>query len=264
MKIYALWLSASALALAWCSAASAQTTSSTSAANSGDKTPEIVVTGERRAQNLMTTPITASVLSSKDLQQRDVINVNALQFVAPSVTVNDLGQGIDFDIRGIGKGEHNTQTPVGVVTYRDGASTFPGYVTAEPYYDIKSVEVYRGPQGTFVGQNATGGAVFVTTNDPVLGGGFDGYGLAQYGNYNEAQLQGAVDIPITSNLAVRISGFGERRDSFYTIIDRDPADNCPNNKYDGCKPGYNNADLSQVAGRLSRPMAAHRAPHGIA
>ena len=54
-------------------------------------------------------------------------------------------------------------------------ATFPGYFTAEPYYDIARVEILRGPQGTFVGQNATGGAVFVTSNNPVIGGGYHGY-----------------------------------------------------------------------------------------
>ncbi|MEI9929234.1 MAG: TonB-dependent receptor [Rhizomicrobium sp.] len=250
-----LSLSASVLVLACCGAAYAQTTSATSGSSSAntskDQIETVVVTGERRVEDLMKTPITASVLSGDDLQAHDVTNVNGLQFIAPNVTVNDLGQGVDFDIRGIGKGEHNTQTPVGVVTYRDGASTFPGYLTAEPYYDIKSVEVYRGPQGTFVGQNATGGAVFVTTNDPTLGGGYGGYAQSQYGNYNDVELQGAVDIPITDDLAVRVSGFGERRDSFYSIIDRDPADNCPGFKYVDCKPSYKNADLNEAAGRIS-------------
>jgi len=249
-----LGLSTSVLALVCCGAVQAQTASdsagsSTSASKSGIE--EVVVTAERRSENLMTTPITASVLTGTDLQNRGVVNVNDLQFLAPNLTVNDLGQGVDFDIRGIGKGEHNSQTPIGVVLYRDGASTFPGYLTAEPFYDIKGVEVYRGPQGTFVGQNATGGAVFVTTNDPVIGGDYNGYIQAQYGNYNDAQLQGAVDIPISDTLAVRISGFGERQDSFYSIIDRNPVDACPNNKYDGCKPGYKNNGLREAAGRVS-------------
>lgn len=248
-----LILSTSVLALMCCGAAHAQTASSDSSSSSASSggIEEVVVTAERRSENLMTTPITASVLSGTDLVNRDVVNVNSLMFIAPNVTVNDLGQGIDFDIRGIGKGEHNTQTPVGVVTYRDGVATFPGYLTAEPFYDIKSVEVYRGPQGTFVGQNATGGAVFVTTNDPEIGGGYDGYVMGQYGNYNDEALQGAVNIPVSDDLAIRVSGFGEKRDSWYTITDSDPADNCPHDKYVGCKKGYNNADLRQAAGRLS-------------
>ncbi|HEY1837342.1 MAG TPA: TonB-dependent receptor [Rhizomicrobium sp.] len=254
----ALSLSTSILALVCCGGVHAQTTSSTTSASKGT-IEEVVVTAERRTEDLMKTPITASVLTGQELQNRGVVNVNDLQFIAPNLTVNSLGQGDDFDIRGIGKGEHNTQTPVGVVTYRDGASTFPGYITDEPYYDIASVEVYRGPQGTFVGQNATGGAVFVTSNDPQLGGGYDGYLQGQYGNYNDTQVQGAVDIPITNDLAIRFSAFSEREDSFYTMIDRDPADNCPHDRYVGCKPGYNDADLNEAAGRLSvlwKPSAA--------
>jgi iron complex outermembrane receptor protein len=257
----AFCLSASILALVCSGAAFAKTTAqarpSASNAHRG-AIEEVVVTAERRSENLMTTPVTASVLSGRELQNRDIVSVNSLQFVAPNVTVNDLGQGVDFDIRGIGKGEHNTQTPVGVVTYRDGATTFPGYLT-EPFYDIKSVEVYRGPQGTFVGQNATGGAVFVTTNGPTLGGGYHGYAQAQYGNYNAVQLQGAVDIPITDTLAIRVAAFAERRGSFYTMIDRSPSDNCPHDQYVGCKPGYNAADLNVAGGRLSilwRPLKA--------
>ena len=168
-----LSLSASVLALACCSAAHAQTasTASTSTIAGNGAIEQVVVTAERRTENLMTTPVTASVLSGKDLKNRDMTNVDDLQFIAPNVTVNDLGQGADFDIRGIGKGEHNTQTPVGVVTYRDGASTFPGYITDGALLRYPERRSTSRSAGTFVGQNATGGAVFVTTNDPEIGGG---------------------------------------------------------------------------------------------
>ena len=73
----------------------------------------------------------------------------------------------------------------------------------------------RGPQGTFSGQNATGGAVIVNTNNPVIGGGYDGYLLGHYGNYNDAGLQGAVNLPINDTLAARVAFNGEYRDPFY-------------------------------------------------
>lgn len=251
MKTFKLLLSASALTLAWCGAAGAQTTSPAPKDKDSATIETVVVTAERRNENLMTTPISADVLSGEDLQSKGVISVDDLQFVAPAVTVDNFGQGIDFNIRGIGKGEHNTQTMTGVITYRDGVPTFPGYVTEEPYYDIQSIQVLRGPQGTFVGQNATGGAVFVTSNDPTIGGGFDGYAQAQYGNYNDTQLQGAINIPLSDTLAIRIAGLGEARSSFYSIQDRNPADNCPGFKYNDCKPGYNPGDQRYGAGRVS-------------
>lgn len=187
------------------------------ASDQGDTDNEIVVTAERRSTNIQTTPLAVTVLSGEDLENRGVTTVDQLQFVAPGATVNNFGQGIDFNIRGIGKAEHNTQTTTGVITYRDGVATFPGYFTAEPYYDISRVEILRGPQGTFVGQNATGGAVFVTSRDPVIDGGYHGYIQGQVGNYDLIGAQGAINLPLTDTLAARVAFNTDSRDSFYDI-----------------------------------------------
>ncbi|HEY0106387.1 MAG TPA: TonB-dependent receptor [Rhizomicrobium sp.] len=229
-------------------AASAADDTSSNASNGGIET--VVVTAERRNEDLMKTPISADVLSGADLQAKGVLSLNDLQFVAPALTIDNFGQGVDFNIRGIGKGEHNSQTMTGVITYRDGTPTFPGYILEEPYYDIASIEVLRGPQGTFVGQNATGGAVFVTTNNPDPSGGYDGYGMAQVGNYGDTAVQGAVNIPVSDTFAIRVALDGENRGSFYSITDSDPTDACPGNRYAGCKPRYNPGDLQYAAGRI--------------
>lgn len=213
MRIHALWLSASVLTLGWCGVAGAQTTTSEAETTSD----EPVITAERRTENLQTAPISATVMTGEDLANAGVTTVDQLQFVAPGMTVNNFGQGIDFNIRGIGKAEHNTQTTTGVITYRDGVATFPGYFTAEPYYDVARVEILRGPQGTFVGQNATGGAVFVTSNNPIIDGGYTGYLMASAGNYNYIGAQGALNIPLTDTLAARVAFDTGARDSFYDI-----------------------------------------------
>lgn len=218
MKINAVWLSASVLTLAWCGAAHAQTPPDSDVkAEDGQDSSIVVITAERRSENLQTTPIAASVMTGDDLANRGITSVDQLQFATPAAVVNNFGQGIDFNIRGIGKAEHNTQTTTGVITYRDGVATFPGYFTAEPYYDIARVEVLRGPQGTFVGQNATGGAVFVTSNDPIIDGGYHGYVQGQLGNYNTLGAQGALNIPISDTFAARVAFNADARDSFYDI-----------------------------------------------
>jgi iron complex outermembrane receptor protein len=132
------------------------------------------------------------------------------------LTVADFGQGNLFNIRGVGKDLTNVQTPSGVVTYWDGVASFPGFFADAPYYDIANIEVLRGPQGTFAGQNATGGAVFITTNDPRLGS-TGGDIEASYGSYNEALLRGFINVPINEALAVRLAFNGESRDSFYQV-----------------------------------------------
>ena len=247
-----LSLSTSVLALVCCGSVHAQTAPSSASANANNGGVEtVVVTAERRVENLQTTPISATVLTGSDIVNKNVLSVDQLQFIAPSVAVNNFGQGNDFNIRGIGKGEHNSQTSTGVITYRDGVATFPGYVQEEPYYDIASLEVLRGPQGTFAGSNATGGAVFVTSNDPVINGNYGGYIMANAGNYGEYGAQGAINIPLGDTLAARVAFFGDSRQSFYDITDANPADNCPHDKYAGCKPGYNPGNLRWAAGRFS-------------
>ena len=178
---------------------------------------EIVVTAERRRTDLQKTPIAATVVTGEDLANAGVTMVDQLQFISPSAVVNNFGQGIDFNIRGIGKAEHNSQTTTGVITYRDGVATFPGYYTAEPYYDIARIEILRGPQGTFVGENATGGAVFVTSNDPEINGGHTGYIQADLGNFNYFGAQGALNLPAGDEFAARIAFNAGQRDSFYDI-----------------------------------------------
>lgn len=223
MKVQAYWLSGSLLALGWYGTSAAQSVSSAAQQANASDAPsrvtleEVVVTAERRHTDAQRTPISATVLSGNDIGDMGVITVDSLQFATPGATIDNFGQGIDFNIRGVGKGEHNSQTTVGVVTYRDGIATFPGYFQEEPYYDVANLEILRGPQGTFGGQNSTGGAVFVTTNDPLINGGNTGYVQGQVGNYTDLALQGAVNLPISDTLAARFAFNTERRDSFYDI-----------------------------------------------
>ena len=238
VSVLALSVSAQAIAQTETATSDAPQDASTESAESDGDT--IIVTAQRRNENLMRTAISATVLSGGDLENKGVTNVDALQFVTPSLVVNNFGQGNDFNIRGIGKAEHNTQTTTGVITYRDGAPTFPGYITQEPYFDIANVQILRGPQGTIVGQNATGGAVFVNTRDPVIGGGVSGYIQGQIGNYENFGLQGAVNLPVSDTFAARVSLFGETRNGFYKI--RGPG---------GSKYAGDNGDMRLLVGRLS-------------
>ncbi|XHS78014.1 TonB-dependent receptor [Burkholderiaceae bacterium UC74_6] len=215
------------VALPWCALAHAQTadadkTQKTEKADKAEKAEQatldtVVITAERRSAPLQKSSLSATVLSGDDLLKSGVGIIDQLQFVTPSTAANNYGQGLNITIRGIGKAETNTQTKTGVITYRDGVATSPGYFTSEPYYDIASVQILRGPQGTFGGQNATGGAVIVDSNDPIINGGTTGYLLGQFGNYSDIGVQGAVNLPISSTLAARIAFNTEKRDSFWKI-----------------------------------------------
>jgi iron complex outermembrane receptor protein len=252
MKAWGLFLGASVLACAAQAPAGAQNlqpagsqpadqaaASGTADANNSDA-PDIVVTAERRSENLMRTPVAASVISGGQLAAKGVGTIDSLQFVTPSLVLNNFGQGADFNVRGIGKAEHNTQTTTGVITYRDGVPSFPGYFQEEPYFDVANIQVLRGPQGTIVGQNATGGAVFVNTNDPIIGGGVHGYFSGSFGNYSDIAGEAAINLPISDTFAMRVAFHGESRDGFYHITG--PG---------GVPYGGNNGQLNVLAGRIS-------------
>lgn len=178
---------------------------------------EVVVTAERRATSLQKTAVAATVLTGADLKKRGVDNIDMLQFVTPSLNIQDTGTGALINIRGIGKSDGGQEVPPGTLIYRDGVSVTPGGILSdEPYYDIGNVEVLRGPQGTFAGQNATGGALFITEVDPKLRD-FGGWVEGQFGNYNDLRLQGAVNIPVGDTFALRLATDDERRDSFYHV-----------------------------------------------
>lgn len=213
-----IWLTTSAVALLWAGGAHAQSPTDEQAQDETQavRLDEVVVTAERRTSNLQTTAVAATVLSGEDLQNKGVTSLDQLQFAAPSTTVQNFGQGNFFNVRGIGKSEATTAVGVGVITYRDGVAAFPGYFQTEPYYDIGSLEILRGPQGTFAGANATGGAVFITARNPDFSG-VNGYASAQIGNYDQVKLQGAINVPLTDTLATRIAFNRETRDSFYDI-----------------------------------------------
>ena len=212
-----LWITTSVAALLWAGAAQAQQARPNQPAEDQAATVEdVVVTAERRTSNLQTTAVAATVLSGQDLENKAVTSLDQLQFAAPSTTVQNFGQGNFFNVRGIGKSEATTAVGVGVITYRDGVAAFPAYFQTEPYYDIGSLELLRGPQGTFAGANATGGAVFITARNPDFSG-INGYIHAQAGNYSDIKLQGAINLPLTETLAARLAFNHETRDSFYTI-----------------------------------------------
>ena len=191
-----------------------------SASNSAPVTQleEVVVTAEHRSESLQKTNIAASVLGTNDLVQKSVSDIATLESATPSLSVINQGFSESLNIRGIGLAVTAPVVDPGVATYRDGA--FLPTVTSlnQPFYDLDNVQVLRGPQGTFAGQDATGGAIYVNSKSPSLTDGTTGYFTAGYGNYNDIQYSGAINLPVNDTLAVRVAFNDQQRDSFYKDI----------------------------------------------
>jgi iron complex outermembrane receptor protein len=205
--------------LALSHAACAQTAPAAQAAPASQQAlQEVVVTAQKRSENVQTVPISMTALTGKSLTEKSVTTLSDLQFAAPSLSVENAGLTQSVNIRGIGLASGSPNAANGVATYVDGVFQ-PPIVSAGSYYDLADVEVLRGPQGTFVGSNSTGGAIFINSQSPKLGR-LEGYGMLGGGTYGAFLGQGAVNLPIGDTLAVRVAINDQQHDSYY--IDHGP------------------------------------------
>ena len=143
---------------------------------------EVVVTAERREMNLQDVPISATVLTAEMLAVKGVDNVIEIQTVAPSLAINTYNRSTFINIRGVGIAQSAPTSNPGVAYYVDGMFIPHEQFIAQIFYDIESIEVLRGPQGTLTGQNSTGGAIYVRTPAPNVDG-ISGYIDQTVGRY---------------------------------------------------------------------------------
>jgi iron complex outermembrane receptor protein len=174
---------------------------------------EVVVTAQRRVENLQDVPIAATAIPGDQLRSKGVERLSDLQFAAPSLQITDSGGLVQaVNIRGIGLASGSPQVTNGVATYIDGLFQ-PPIVSTNRFYDIANVEVLRGPQGTLAGANSTGGAIFITSRNPQMEG-YDGHLEAEVGNHGTYGAQGGVNLPVTDTFAMRAAGLFSRHDSY--------------------------------------------------
>jgi iron complex outermembrane receptor protein len=173
---------------------------------------DIVVTAERREQSLQDVPISATVLSGEELQKKGVTNLNDIQQVAPSIAINTFNRSTFINIRGVGIAQSAPTSNPGVAYYIDGQLIPHEQFIGHSFFDIGSIEVLRGPQGTLTGQNSTGGAIYVRTPEPEFNS-LAATGDFTAGNYN--RYRGVVAANVGGeNVAFRVAYVHEQRDSF--------------------------------------------------
>ena len=126
---------------------------------------EILVTAERRAQNLQETPIAITALSADTIEQTGMDQMEELQFVVPSLTYGMQSTYSLVAIRGVGSDVVTTAEP-SIATYEDGVYTGLSFTHNVPGFDLERIEVLRGPQGTLYGRNAVGGVVNFISKPP--------------------------------------------------------------------------------------------------
>lgn len=174
---------------------------------------DIVVTARKTAEKMQDVPIAVTSISGAKLQQQSIMSVQDVQFHVPGFVEYPEAQGgaPDFAIRGA-KQQGVSGSQGGVATYLDYVPLSSNYSVVTGTYDMQSVQVLKGPQGTLFGKNTTGGAIIFSPNKP--SNKFEGSASAQYGNYNRIDLTGMINLPIAEAVSLRVAGRYVKRDAY--------------------------------------------------
>jgi iron complex outermembrane receptor protein len=198
----------------------------TSSSNSGEL-GEIVVTAQKRQEDLQKVPLSITALSSQQLQASGIIDTSQLAAAVSGVSIHSTGQALQPHVRGVGTSAIGAGVENPVALYVDNV-----YIAAQvegviDFVDVTQVAVLKGPQGTLFGRNATGGVIQLSTRDPL--DHFSGQIRTEIDNYATARgnvyLTGPLAQDVTANLS--LSGAhqgrgwgeniatGEERDKIY-------------------------------------------------
>ena len=181
--------------------------------------PEVIVQARRVNEDQQKTPVAVTAISKDVLRLDTTTEVTEIQKDVPSFEIQPNTFGGDaaptFTIRGLST---SLLSDPSVVSYVDGVVQDPRNF-AYMFYDLDSVQVLKGPQGTLFGKNSTGGALLI---DPVHPGTeFGGWLDARFGNYNDREFTGAINLPVNDTLQFRISGEWEQRDGVLDSVNSD-------------------------------------------
>ena len=192
------------------SAAMAQTIAAGDTAKATED--EIVVTAQRRSEALERTPVAIAVVSAEALAKQGITSERDLQFAAPGLIVrtSQNDNQLNYSLRGQTVDAYTSSLP-SVLPYVNEVQVGGSGSTA--FYDLQSVQVLKGPQGTLFGRNSTGGAVLFTTAKPTRD--LSGYAAVHYGRFNDVQVEGAIGGPVVGDkVLVRVAGVYRNRDGY--------------------------------------------------
>lgn len=172
---------------------------------------EIIVTARKVGESAQSLPISVAAFTSEELENKVVKSAQDLQAITPGLTVSNRATGgvPVFAIRGTA-----TELGVdgGVAIYYNDVPLISTIGIMNSFYDVSTVEILKGPQGTQFGTNTTGGTISVRSNLPT--DRFEGYAMAGIGNFNRRELEGMINIPVSDVAGFRFAGNYVKRDGY--------------------------------------------------
>lgn len=172
---------------------------------------EIIVTAQKRSESLQKAAIAVHALQSTDLEKSGIRSALDLQYIDPAVKVVPSIQP-NVAIRGLGTANFNPGVDPSVAFNQDGIYLSTPNALTPVLFDIERVEAVLGPQGTLYGRNSNGGTINFITAEPAFE--LEGYVRAGAGNYGAINTEGAVNLPLSDTLALRVAGGSDYHDAY--------------------------------------------------
>ena len=171
---------------------------------------DIIVTAQKRQQSLQDVPISINAFNAEALGALTAESIGDLDSFTPGLTINDSSvTQPSYAIRGVQTDDFGIGTEPSVGIFIDGVYSGRSGSSLIFFSDVARVEVLKGPQGTLFGRNTSAGAISIVTNQPV--DKLEAIGSVQLGNYHKARIDGTVNLPLASNLFLRLNGVYNRR-----------------------------------------------------
>lgn len=170
----------------------------------------IVVTAQKRAQNLQDVPVSVTAFDDKMIAEAGFTNSLSIGDQVPNLEIKTFGGVPNIFIRGVGNNDFNSSSIGPISVYRDDVVVASTGSQIFSLFDLERIEVVRGPQGTLFGKNTTGGAVQFFSKLP--GDEFEGNARVGYGRFSLFEGEVAASLPITDNFSVRVAGMIRKRD----------------------------------------------------
>jgi iron complex outermembrane receptor protein len=197
-----------------------------SAAGGGAEVEALIVTAQKKNENIQDVPIAISAFTQKSLDEQKIEGGFDLLKGVPNVAFSKTNfSGYNFSIRGIGTQAISATTDPAVAVSFNNTTLIVNRLFEQEYVDVERVEVLRGPQGTLYGRNATSGVINVISAKPVMGE-FLGEAKLEGGNFNAQRFRGHINVPIGETLAVRGAYAMTKRDGYgFNEFDGSDVDN---------------------------------------
>ena len=181
---------------------------------------EIIVSATKREESIQDVPLAISAFTGEFVRDANLDDVKDLVKFTPGVSGNSFDSYIDFlNIRGIRTNDFGNGGDPSVALFKNGLYQGRNGSAVTSLFDMERAEVLRGPQGFLFGRNAIGGAISVHTAKPRLGE-FSGYGEIDVGERDHLFGEGAINIPLSENFAVRFSGYAAHEDGYVENVAR--------------------------------------------